>query len=94
MAAIYLPCPLSWEDLVSASRRRRKRYLSASPRSNGGHFIYLVLFLGRIWEATAEGVEKVSECMTTCTHGSHFIYFVLFLGRIWRATAEGIEKCI
>ncbi len=42
--------------------------------------------------STAEGIEKVSECMTTCTHGGHFIYLVLFLGRIWRAPAEGVEN--
>jgi hypothetical protein len=45
-----LPCPLPWEDLVSAA---------------------------------AEGVEKVSEWMTTCSHGGHFIYFVLFLWSVW-----------
>ncbi len=60
--------------------------------THGGQFVYLVLFLGRIWRAPSRRRRKVSVCMTTCTYGGYFIYLVLFLGRIWWAPAEGVEN--
>ncbi len=89
-SVLFLPCLPPLKGLGSASRSLRN-VLSISPRVLMAAILFTlssslrgsgVLFLGRIWEATAEGVEKVSECMTSCSHGGqlHIVTLHSFLG--------------